>query len=178
MTARTWNLSRGLAAMAGVAMLIAVSVVTLGLALLAPVGMIVARIVARREQTPLTFFTSWLGASFGVCGALIVVALVLLALLPSGAVANFRRAADSVSTSSARQPPPAWLERISPGSIARARASQARQSSSTVRGFTIASTVLGVVVVYSLLAMLIGTAGWVPSLLLTYAFSGQWIPRS
>jgi hypothetical protein len=31
---------------------------------------------------------------------------------------------------------------------------------------------------YSVLAMVIGTAGWVPSLLLTYAFSGRWIPDS
>lgn len=171
-----WNLLRALAAIGGVAMLVTVSVFSLGLALLAPVGMIVARKIARREKTPLTFFTSWLGAAFGVCSALIVVALVVVVLLPGGTVAGIRKTADSVSTASNKQPPPAWLERISPGSTARARASQPNPNSGMARGFTIASTVMGVVLLYSLLAMVIGTAGWVPSLLLTYAFSGRWIP--
>jgi fatty acid desaturase len=176
--ARTWNLTRVLAAIAGIAMLITVSVFSLGLALLAPVGMIVARTFSRREKTPLTFFTSWLGAAFGVCAALIVVALVVVAVLPSGTIAGIGKMADSVSTASSKQPPPAWLEKIAPGSTARARASQPSANSPMVRTFTVASQVMGVVVVYSLLAMFIGTAGWVPSLLLTYAFSGRWLPAS
>jgi hypothetical protein len=157
-------------------MLVTVSVFSLGLALLAPIGMIVARIIARREQTPLTFFTSWLGAAFGVCAALIVAALVAIAVMPSGTFARFGQTADSVSTASSRQPPPAWLEKISPGSTERARATP--PNSRMVRAFTVASTVMGFVLVYSVLAMVIGTAGWLPSLLLTYAFSGRWIPSS
>lgn len=176
--ARTWNLLRVLAAIAGVAMLLTVSVFSLGLALLAPIGMVVARAIARREKTPLTFFTSWLGAAFGVCAALIVVALVIFALLPGDTVASIVRTTDSVSTASSKQPPPAWLEKIAPGSTARARASQPTQNSPMIRTFKVVSTVFGAVFVYSFLAMLIGTAGWVPSLLLTYAFSGRWIPAS
>ncbi len=174
----SWNLKRALAAIAGVATLVAAAVVSLGLALLAPVGMIVARSLARREKTPLTFFTSWLGAAFGVCAALIVVALVVIATLPSGTIASITKTADSVSTASNKQPPPAWIDRISPGASARARSSQSNANPRLLRGFTIASTVFGIVFLYSLLAMVIGTAGWVPSLLLTYAFSGRWIPPS
>ncbi|MEO8335982.1 MAG: hypothetical protein ABI664_13475 [bacterium] len=176
MTARSWNLRRGVAAIAGVAMLVGVTVVSFGLALLAPIGMIVARKVARREKTPLTFFTSWLGAAFGVCGALMIVALVVVAVMPSGTIASIGKTADSVSTASSGKPPPAWIEKISPGATARARASQVNQGSRMVRSLTIGSTVVGFVILYSLLAMLIGTAGWLPSLLLTYAFSGRWIP--
>jgi len=172
----SWNLSRGFAAIAGVALMVTMSIVTLGLALLAPIGMIVARKIARRENTPLTFFTSWLGAAFGVCAALIVAALVTIAVMPSGTFAGIGKTADSVSTASSKQPPPAWLEKMYPGSTERARATPT--NSPMVRTFTVASTVMGVVLLYSLLAMLIGTAGWVPSLLLTYGFSGRWIPRS
>jgi hypothetical protein len=173
-----WNLVRALAAIAGVAMLIGASVISLGLALLAPVGMIVARIIARREKMQLTFLTSWIGAAFGVCAALMVVALIFFALLPGDTVASIGKTADSVSTASQKQPPPAWLERISPGSAARARAHPANPNSPLVRAFTTVSLVMGAVILYSMLAMLIGTAGWVPSLLLTYAFSGRWIPES
>ncbi|MEO5814891.1 MAG: hypothetical protein ABIT20_06380 [Gemmatimonadaceae bacterium] len=173
---RDWNLLRVLAAIGGVAMLIGVSVVTLGLALLAPVGMIVARIIARREKMSLTFLTSWIGAAFGVCAALMVVALVFLALLPGNSLASIGKTADSVSAAGSKQPPPAWLERIAPGSAARARAHPANPDSPMVRAFTTVSIVMGVVILYSMLAMLIGTLGWAPSLLLTYAFSGRWLP--
>jgi len=176
--ARTWNLLRVLAAIAGVAMLVTVSVFSLGLALLAPLGIVVARAIARREKTPLTLFTSWLGAAFAVCAALIVVALVVFALLPGDTVASIIRTTDSVSTASSKQPPPAWLEKVAPGSAARAQASQPKQNSPVARTLKVVSTVFGVVFVYSFFAMLIGTAGWVPSLLLTYAFSGRWIPGS
>jgi hypothetical protein len=176
--ARTWNLSRVLAAITGVAMLITVSVFSLGLALLAPVGMIVARRFARREQSPLTFFTSWLGAAFGVCAALIVVAVVVVAMLPSGTIVGIGKTADSLSTASNKQSPPAWLEKMYPGSTSRARASQGNASAPMVRTVVVASQVAGVVMLYSLLAMVIGTAGWVPSLLLTYAFSGRWLPSA
>lgn len=178
--ARQWNLLRGLAAIAGVAMLITVTVFSLGLALLAPVGMIVARRFARREKTALTFFTSWLGAAFGVCAALIVAGLVLIVVMPSGTIAGIGKAADSVSTASSTQRPPAWLEKISPGATARARDRSAPPNANApmVRAFTVMAQVMGVVFVYSFLAMFIGTAGWVPSLLLTYAFNGRWIPSS
>ena len=174
--ARTWNLPRVLSAIGGVAMFVTVTIFSFGLALLAPVGIIVARKLARREQTPLTFFTSWLGAAFAVCAALIVVALVVVAILPGDTVAVMTRTADSVSTASSKQPPPAWIEKISPGATARARASQPNANTPMVRAFVVASQVMGVVFVYSFLAMFIGTAGWVPSLLLTYAFSGKWLP--
>ena len=173
---RSWNLPRGLAGIGGGILLLGVSVVTVGIALLAPVGMIVARAIARREKTSLTFGTSWLGAAFGVCFALIIIVLVLVARLPTGTIEKFGKTADSLSTASNKAPPPTWVDRISPGATARARASQKNQNATLTRGFTIAFTVFGAVFVYSLLSMLIGTAGWAPSLLLTYAFTGRWLP--
>jgi hypothetical protein len=140
--------------------------------------MVVARAIARREKTPLTFGTSWLGAAFGVCFALIIVALVLLARLPTGTIAKIGNTADSASVASSTKPPPAWLDRISPGASARARATSSKQTAVMTRGFTIFGTVFGAVFLYSVLSMLIGTAGWAPSLLLTYAFTGRWLPPS
>ena len=175
---RSWNLRRGLAGIAGAALLVGVSVVSLGLALLAPVGMIVARVIARREKTPLTFGTSWLGAAFGVCFALIIIALVMVARLPTGTIAKIGKTTDSLSAVSNKKPPPAWIDRVSPGATARARAGQTKQMATLTRGFTFGSMIFGGVMLYSLLSMLIGTAGWAPSLLLTYAFTGRWLPSS
>jgi hypothetical protein len=171
---------RGFIAIVGVALLTAVTRYTFGLALLAPIGMIAARYVARRQKSSLTLGTSWLGATGSVAVVFVAFILLVLAQMPNGTFAgtfaNIQRGSDSASVASAKAPPPAWLERIAPGSTARARAKPVSRKVS--HAFTVWSIVVGGVFAYTLFAVVIGTAGWVPSLLLSFAFTGRWIPSS
>jgi hypothetical protein len=173
---RSWNALRVIAAIAGVAVLVAASVFTLGLALLAPLGMLGARYVARRQKSAFTLGTSWLGASLFVALAMTIIGGVAVSQLPSRMFETIQHSADSASMAK-RPPPPAWFERIAPGAAARARAAPTGPANLT-RAFTIWAFVVGGVFTVTLFGAVIGTAGWLPGVLLAYAFSGRWIPRS
>jgi hypothetical protein len=170
------HIYRGFIAIVGATLLTIVAKYTFGLALLAPIGMIAARYIARRRQSSVTLGTSWLGAASSVALSLIAILLFLVTQMPRGTFASIQRGADSVSVASAKTPPPAWLERIAPGTAARARAKPVGPKVS--HAFTIWTMVVGGVFAYTLFAVVIGTAGWVPSLLLSFAFTGRWIPSS
>jgi hypothetical protein len=174
---RPWNLTRVFAAIAGGAILVMAAFFTAGLVLLAPLGMIGARYLARRQNSNFTIATSWLGAAIFVEFALAGIAIVALLQTPRTTLDTFKRATDSASVNSKRRPPPAWLERIAPGTTARARVAPST-SPTFNRALLIWTFVVGGVITATLGAVVIGTAGWLPSLLLSYAFSGRWIPRS
>lgn len=170
------HVHRGVVAIVGAALLTIVAKYTFGLALLAPIGMIAARYIVRRQNSNLTLGTSWLGAASSVAVTLVTIVLFLVTQMPRGTFASIQRGTDSASVASAKVPPPAWLERIAPGTTARARAKPA--SRTVTHAFTIWTIVVGGVFAYSVFAVVIGTAGWVPSLLLSFAFTGRWIPTS
>jgi len=173
---RSSNARRAIAAIAGAALLVAAAVFTLGLALLAPLGMLGARYVARRQTSALTLGTSWLGASLFAALAVAVIGGVAFSQLSRRTLDTIKHSADSASMAK-RPPPPAWFERIAPGAAERARLAPTGPANLT-RAFTIWTFVVGGVFTVTLFGTVIGTAGWLPGLLLAYAFSGRWIPRS
>jgi hypothetical protein len=172
------HVSRAFVAIAGGALLITAAVFTFGLALLAPIGMIAARYIVRRQNSSLTLGTSWLGAASSVAITLVAVVLFLVTQMPKGTFATIQHGADSASVASAKRPPPAWLERVAPGVTARTRAKPVAGNGVVTHAFTVWTLVVGGVFAYTMFAVVIGTAGWVPSLLLSFAFTGRWIPSS
>ena len=78
-------------------------------------------------------------------------------------------AADSSSAVAAKEPPPAWLDRLAPGY----RVQQARMAPSS-RAFAVATAIFGVGFALTFFATLYGTLGWGAGMLLGLAIRGSW----
>lgn len=145
------------------------ALVTVGGALLAPLGIIVAWLIVRRRNRRLSRGASWIAAVAATAVALVALTTVLWTQLPADTLSQMQRAADSAQTH--QPPPPAWLERIAPGSTARA---QVRQGS-VGKGAMIWFMVIGAGIGIGMLAGVVGTVGWLATLPLAYAITGRWI---
>jgi hypothetical protein len=159
----------------GLAMLL-VTVVTLGTALLAPLGMWISTAIQRRNNEPSTRFTTWLGAILTV-GMVFTVGMWIVVGTTTVKNENdpaYRRMRDSIMASSAKRPTPAWMEKIAPGTAARrARAEPVAPGSKTTTAFAIGGGIFGGVMIGTLLGLLIGSLGWAAALPLYYAMYGK-----
>ena len=167
-------IGRILAAVAAALTLFFSATFTLGTVLVAPIGVLAARGLARRGNRPLSRGAAWLGA---VVASFLAVPLVfggLFLAAPPGTAAAVRSAMDSAQ---ARQKPaelPPWLERVTPPTTARQRAASEQLASS--RPFLVVFGTIGVIMACSILGTIAGSIGWVASMLGGYAFTGRWIP--
>ena len=109
-------IARVAAFVAGVVILGGGVVISAGGVLFAPITMAAAAYVKRRRGDPLTRLGHWIAACSAMAIVIFVAAGALLSATPKGTVANVMRAVDSSSAVAAKQPPPAWLERLAPGS--------------------------------------------------------------
>lgn len=172
-------LGRALAAVVGVLLLAAGAIASLGVALLAPVGMAVAWAVARQRGRPLSRGAAWGSAVAAAVGAFAVAGAVMLARTPPGSFDCIQHSADSASKAAARQPPPPWLERLAPGA---ARARQQQQMDPTTQrivgssAFVMWTMVMGGLLTCVIFGGFAGTLGWGGSTLLLYAARGRWLP--
>jgi hypothetical protein len=167
------TLRRFAAALAGAVTLVVCIPLTLGTILAAPLGVLVARWLARRGQRPLSRGAAWLGAVLGSFLGVALLFTVLLAMAPPGTLTEVRAAMDS---SLAKQEPtelPAWLERINPQARQQSAATEQMMSS---KGFVTFFGVVGAVFACSMLGTLAGSLGWVASMLISYAIRGRWLP--
>lgn len=163
------SLARLGALLAGVVVLLGGIVVSLGGVVLAPIGMAVAAQVQRRRGRPLTRGGYWIAAFSSMAIVILVVAGALLSIAPTGTVANVMHAADSSSAVAAKQPPPAWLERVAPGY----RVQQARMEPSS-RLLAVFAAIFGIGFAVTTFATLYGTLGWGAGMLLGLAAQGRW----
>jgi hypothetical protein len=160
---------------AGIAALIVTTLFTLGTVLVAPLGVLVARALARRRKRELSRGAAWLGA---VSASIVGVVLVfggMIAVAPPETRDLLRAAVDSAQAQEQKQKPtelPAWLRRINP-QAAQQNAAADRLASS--RGFVTFFGFVGVVMACSMLGTLSGSIGWLASMLLGYAITGRWI---
>jgi len=157
------------ALVAGVVVLGCGVVVSAGGVALALVGMAVVAYVQRRRGDRLTRTGHWVTACATMAIVTLLVAAALLGMAPKGTVANVMHAADSSSAVAARQPPPAWLERFSPGY----RAQQARMEPSS-RLIAVLSAIFGIGFALSFFATIYGSLGWGAGMLLGLAAHGRW----
>lgn len=156
---------RILSGLGGVVVLIVSAVFTLGSALVAPVGMVGARILARRQGRPTTRVASWLGACIASGTVVLVGSLVVYFSMPPDTLTRIEAAADSARTD-ARAHPPAWLEpmrRIAPPNPAAERLAESRP-------LTDAFMIIGAVLAIEIFGTFAGSAGWLGTSLILYAF--------
>jgi hypothetical protein len=167
------------AAVGGGIALVVVTVITLGTALLALLGMWIASLMMRRQNEPSTRFTSWLGAVYGV-GMVIMIAgaAAMVNLTVGNKDPAYQRTLDSVSVASRNKPPPAWMERIAPGTAARARAKPVDPGSKAFALMGIGGAIIGAVMFGTFAGMLIGTLTWAACLPLYFAINGRKLGES
>jgi hypothetical protein len=160
---------------AGIVGTIALGVVaryTLGGVLIAPIGMAIAWWVARRTGRQLSRTASWFAAIAATGVVLLALVGFAVTRMPAGSLAKIEKAADSSQVH--RQPPPAWLEKIAPGSTARANARQVNLGPSATMWFALVGAMFGV----GMLAGFLGSVGWLAAMPLAYAIAGRWIGSS
>jgi hypothetical protein len=167
---RTRVLYRVAALIAGLAVLIGAALVSVGVALCAPLGVWAARRVRRARGRTLDAWSSWIGAVSAVIIALILVAGVLASRLPVGAWSRVRQAADSASAHAATQPPPAWLDRLAPGA-----ARYSTNGANNPPAFNALFMLFGAVIGVGIFGNIIGTLGWIGTMLMVFAASGRWL---
>ena len=158
---------------AGIATLIVTTLFTLGTVLVAPLGVLVARALARRRKRELSRGAAWLGA---VSASIVGVVLVfggMIAVAPPETRDLLRSAVDSAQAQEQKPTElPEWLRRINP-QAAQQNAAADRLASS--RGFVTFFGFVGLVMACSMLGTLSGSIGWLASMLLGYAITGRWI---
>jgi hypothetical protein len=161
--------SRVLLGVAGVITLAGGAIVTAGGVFLAALGIWIAWLIARRQGKRLSRGMSWVAAVAAVELVLIAGVGWMAKKAPPGTMAQLRHTTDSAQANA--PPPPAWLERIAPGSAARARA----QRASTSTAFSVWALVVGAGILTGMISGLVGSVGWVGTLFLAYAITGRWI---
>lgn len=159
-----------LAALAAGLLLLAVGAfISLGAVLLAPVGMLIASRVQRARGRVLTRSQGWVVGAATVMLALLVAGGLVAAAVPRDAWRRVGEVADSASVAAAKEPPPAWLERIAPG--ATQQAAQAPPMSPTLER---ALMVWSIAFAVGLLGATFGTVGWAGGMLVGYGAAGRW----
>ena len=162
------KLGRVAALIAGVATLAIAATISFGAGLLSPIGVWLAHRVHRARGRALSRWGSWAGAVGATVFAFLIGGAVVATKMPPDTWRNIRHAADSASVASAKAPPPAWISRYAPAAAPRSRTPPAMNSFFMIWG-------IGLVV--GALAALVGTAGWVATMLLAFSATGRWLGR-
>jgi hypothetical protein len=161
--------ARVAAFVAGLLVLLCGAVISLGVVVLAPVGMAIVGYVQRRRGHPLTRGGHWIAASASITLALLMAGGAFVAATPPGAIRSVMNAADSASAVAAKEPPPAWLEKLGPGFSQ----SNARMTSTSGVAALIGA-VIGIGFALGLVSALYGSFGWGAGMLLGLAVTGRW----
>jgi len=139
--------------------------------------MLLAGIIARRRHRPLTRGTSWVGAVLTASVAMALYTGIVFVRTPPAAREKFQHTVDSISAVQRNAPPPAWIERLAPGT-AKAKSSTLTNKMAGSRAFTIWMSLVGDAVLSIWFGAIVGTLGWAAGLLLAYAFTGRWLPTA
>ncbi|HTE47481.1 MAG TPA: hypothetical protein VK636_19725 [Gemmatimonadaceae bacterium] len=164
-------LHRAAALVAGLVVLLAGAIISVGLVLLAPLGVWVVHRFQRARGGSLDGWGSWMSAASAVTVGLLVIGGVVTTRLPAGSWSQIRQAADSASEEAAKQPPPAWLSRVVPGSASRYSTPDAKRPT-VFNGIIL---IWGIGIAAGMIGSIIGTVGWIGTMLLVFYASGHWL---
>jgi hypothetical protein len=156
---------RFISAVAGVLVLLVSALFSLGASLVAPLGVLAARIVARRRGRPVTRRGTWLGAVVASSVGFALVLGVLMARSPTNPFQAILTPAAGGDTQSAAAPP-TWFTRVFP----QQRTSPFTEYVTKSRPFRIYFGLVGVALVCLVAGGVAGTAGWLGTNLCGYAF--------
>ena len=164
---RAGVVARTAAGLAGVVALLIAALFTVGTAFAAPIGVALAAWMMRRRGRALSLARSWMAAAAASTAAVALGFGLLFASLPSGTFTS----AIAEAQKAEQPPPPAWLERIAPGST---RPNPATERIVKSAPFTLYAGMMGGVLAVVLIGSIAGSAGWGATLLLGYAGKGRW----
>jgi hypothetical protein len=159
--------TRGAAFLGGLCILLVATVFSLGSALVAPLGMIIVTKIQHSRGRVLSVLGHWVAAVASVMVLFALLGTVGASVVPKAAFDKFRRQSDSLS---AKQPPPAWIERMAPGTTKRIAESK-RKESATVQTLGMAFGAAFVVIFFGLV---FGSLGWVGGALIGLGVKGHW----
>jgi hypothetical protein len=162
---RTGPVGRVLAFIGGVLALVAGAAGSFGIVIMAPIGMGLVALVQHRRGRRTTRWGSWIAATLSVTAALGVIAIVVYSKVPTPVWRQAMHTADSAQAASAKQPPPAWIQRMAPGMAQQPKTSPKVQSALMAGG-------IGMAIAF--FATFFGTLGWAAGLLFGFAISGRW----
>ncbi len=155
----------------GIAVLYWAMKATFGLVFFAPVGIWAVSRIHRSRGRRVDGFGSFASAVGSVMIVLSLIGVVVASIAPTGSMDAARRRADSTAAVAAKQPPPAWLDRLSPGLAERAAA----QRSSSGAPINASTMVIGAVVLIGFVGSFVGTIGWIGAALLVFSVKGRWL---
>ena len=161
---------RVIAFAAGLGLLVFGALMSFGAVLAGSAGMGIMTLARHQRRRRLTRFGGWLASTVSVAVVAAVFAFVMAAMMPAGTWRQVQHAADSAAAVSAKQPPPAWVERAFPGTSQRGAAAQRVFSPSTQTGFMFA----GVGIMAAIFVAFFGTFGWGAGMLLGFGVRGRW----
>lgn len=167
-TPRSSAPARVAAGIGGLAVLVGAMLVTLGTVVIVLIGMAVAAAVQRKRGRALTRSGHWVAA----CATMAVVVLALFgvgfAAMPRGTMTAAKQSMDSSTAASAKQKPPAWMQKLYP------QYSQAAANAKPSPAMIWLTMILGVGMAVTFFATLLGTLSWGAGMLLGLAFLGRW----
>jgi hypothetical protein len=157
------------AGVGGLAVLAGTALISFGTVVIVLIGMAVVAGVQRKRGRAMTRSGHWLTACATMAVVLLALTGALLSYVPRTALDAAKQSMDSSNAVAAKQPPPAWVQRLYPQYSQQAAANA---KPSTVMVWT--SMILGVGMVVSFLSALIGTLSWGAGMLLGLAVAGRW----
>lgn len=160
---------RLVAAVGGLAVLACAALVSFGTVVIALIGMAVVGGVQRKRGRALTRAGHWVTACATMAVVLLAISGALFSYVPRGALKAAQQSMDSSSAVAAKQPPPAWVQRLYPQ-----YSQQAAANTKPSPAMVWASMILGVGIAVSFFAALLGTLSWGAGMLLGLALWGRW----
>jgi hypothetical protein len=156
------------AAIGGLVLLTGAVLVSFGTIVIALIGMAVVAGVQRRRGRALTRSGHWVAACATMAVIVLALSGALLSYVPRGALSAAKQSMDSSSAASAKQPPPAWVQKLYP------QYSQAAANAKPSSVMVWMSMIIGVGIAVTFFATLYGTLSWGAAMLLGLAFIGRW----
>jgi hypothetical protein len=159
---------RAAAFLAGLLVMAVSAIVTLGTALVGLAGMGIVTWALRRRGRPLSRGGGWIAACCAVAIVLVAASGTIWSVMPQRVWRDARRAMDSASAAP-EPPPPAWLDRIAPGTSRRAAA-----MGKPPAGFQTGMMLWGFGFMIVMMSSLAGSLGWAMGMLFGFAVKGHW----
>jgi len=156
------------AAIGGLAVLAGTALISVGTVVIALIGMAVVAGVQRRRGRALTRSGHWVAACTTMAVVVLAFSGALLSYVPRGALSAAKQSMDSSSAASAKQPPPAWVQKLYP------QYSQAAANAKPSPVMVWVSLIIGVGIAVTFFATLYGTLSWGAGMLLGLALVGRW----
>ena len=161
------GLARGFALLGASIVLLVGGVFSLGAVLLAPAGMAIGAYIWRRRGRTLSAIGHWVSAACASALVALAFAGAIRSFIPSDTWTKARQAVDSTQKAQAKEPLPAWVERVAPG------AGRTTRTPPSERAQTV-SLAFGAAIMLMFFVGFFGTVGWLAGMLLGLAIFGRW----